>query len=115
MALRHHSQWDLVLLHRPDQAYAPLDLAVVEHDARCRDLHGGSSRALVDQQGSTTIREVMKSVIQTHRMIALALGDREQPGLSASARMGVNCPPVGDDKAFGAERFQPDVVGARGD
>ena len=46
-------------------------------------------------------------------MIALALGDREQPGLGAGAGMGVDRAPVGDDKALGAERLQPDVIGAR--
>jgi hypothetical protein len=32
MALRHYGQADLVLLHRPDQSNAPLDLTIVEHD-----------------------------------------------------------------------------------
>ena len=45
-------------------------------------------------------------------MIALALGDREKPGLGAGRRMNINRPPVGDDKALGAECFQPDVIGA---
>jgi hypothetical protein len=48
-------------------------------------------------------------------MIALALSDREQPGLGARARMDIDRPPVGNNKAFGAKRFQSDVVGARGD
>jgi hypothetical protein len=39
-----------VLLHRPDQPDAAFDLAIVEHDAGGRDLHGGAARTLVDQQ-----------------------------------------------------------------
>jgi hypothetical protein len=86
VALRHHAQGDRVLIHRPDQTDAPLDLAVIEHDARRGDLHGGSSRALIDQQDGLTIGKTSKSVIQTHRMIALALCDSEQPGLGAGPR-----------------------------
>ena len=64
MAFRHHLQGDAVLLHRSDQPDAPLDLAVVEHEARRRDLNGGTSRALVDQQDGAAIGETIKSVIQ---------------------------------------------------
>ena len=114
MALHHHIQGNLVLLHRPDQADAALDLAVVEHDARGRNLHCGPSRPLVDQQDSM-IGKTSKSVIQTNRMVALALRDAEQPCLGACARMDIDRPPAANDKAFGTERFQPEVVGARRD
>lgn len=115
MTFCQHFLRDAVLLHRPDQPNTPFDFAVVEHEARSRDLHGGSSRALIDQQGSATIRKTTKSVIQIHRMIALTLGDREKPGLGACAVMDVDRPPAGDRKALGAERFQPDVIDARCD
>ncbi|MBB4423846.1 hypothetical protein GGD66_002390 [Bradyrhizobium sp. CIR48] len=100
-----------MLLHRPYQADAPLDLAVVEHDARRRHLHG-PSRALIDQQNSSAIGKSRESVIQIYKMVALALDDRDQPGLGACARMDMDRSPVSDDKALGAKRFQPDVVGA---
>src|SRR6185503_16141684 len=44
-------------------------------------------------------------------MIALALSNREKPGLGAGGRMSINRPPVGDDKALSAERFQSDIIG----
>ena len=50
VAFRHHLQRKAVMLHRPDQPHAPLDLAVIEHETRRRHLHGGAARALVDQQ-----------------------------------------------------------------
>ena len=55
MAFRHHPQGDAVLLHRSDQSDAPLDLAVVKHEARGRNLNGGTSRTLVDQQDGAAI------------------------------------------------------------
>ena len=43
-------------------------------------------------------------------MIAFALGNGEKPGLGAGGRMSINRPPVSDDKALGAERFQADII-----
>ena len=45
MGLRHHRQRDGGMLHRADEAHAAFDLAVVEHQARRGDLHGGAARA----------------------------------------------------------------------
>ena len=73
MAFCHHPQGDAVLLHRSDQSDASLDLAIVKHETRGRNLHGGTSRTLVDQQDGAAIAEPIKGVIQLHRMIALAL------------------------------------------
>ena len=112
VALRHHLQRKVVLLHRPDQPHAPFDLAVVEHEARRRDLHGGAARALVDQQHGAGIGEAIERLIQRHRTVALALGDGQQARLRAGAGMGVDRAPVGDDEALGAQRLQPDIVGA---
>ena len=50
MAFGHHLQRKAVMLHRPDQPHPPLDLAVIEHEARRRHLNGGPAGALVDQQ-----------------------------------------------------------------
>ena len=50
MAFRHHLQRKAVMLHRPDQPHAPLDLAVIEHETWRRHLNGGPAGALVDQQ-----------------------------------------------------------------
>ena len=55
MALRHHLQWDAMLLHRPDQPDALFDLAVIKHEAGGRDLHSGPARALVNQQDGAMI------------------------------------------------------------
>ena len=79
-----------MLLHRADQPDAPFDLAVIEHEARRRDLHGGPAGALVDQQDGAMIGKTTESVIQAHRTIALALGDREKPGFGAGRRMNIN-------------------------
>lgn len=62
MAFRQHRQGSAVLLHRPDQADAPLDLAVIEHKARSRELYGGPSRALVDQQDGARMRKKIDGV-----------------------------------------------------
>ena len=80
-----------VLLHRPDQPHAALDLAVIEHQARRRDLHGGAARlrSLTSStaRGSESRSSASSSV---HRPIALALRDGEQAGLRAGAGMGVD-------------------------
>ena len=63
----------LMVLHRPDQPHAPFDLAVVEHEARRRDLHGGAAGALVDEQRGARIGEMVERLVQRHRTIAPAL------------------------------------------
>ena len=98
-------------LHRANQPHASLDFAVIEHEARRRDLYGRTARALVDQQHRARIGEPIQSLVQRHRAIALALGDDEQASLCAGPRMGVDRAPIGDDEALGAERLQPDVIG----
>ena len=84
-----------MLLHRPDQSDAPLDLAVVEHEARSRNLHGGPSRALIDQQDGLTIGKTSKSVIQTDRMVALALRDLSSRVSAPVPGWSIDRPPVG--------------------
>ena len=112
VALRHHLQGKAVALHRANQPHASFDFAIIEHEARRRDLNGRTARALVDQQHGARIGEAIQSLVQRHRAIALALGDDEQAGLRAGAGMGVDRAPIGDDEALGAERLQPDVIGS---
>ena len=112
MAFRHHPQGNAVLLHRADQPHSAFNLTVVEHEARRRNLHRGPVGALVDQQDGTLIRKTAEGVIQGHWMISLTLDNREEPRFGAGRRMNINCPPISDDKALGAQRFQPDVIGA---
>src|SRR3954471_22542058 len=100
MAFCHHPQGDAVLLHWSDQSDASLDLAIVKHETRGRNLHGCASRTLVDQQEGARVAEPIKSLIQPHRMIELALADGEKPGLGAGRRMSINRPPVSDGKVL---------------
>ena len=106
----------LWLLHRPDQPHAPLDLAVVEHQARRRDLHGGAARALVDQQHGATIGETIRAPRRASPDGCARAAVMVSSRVSAPvAGMGVDRAPVGDDEALGAERLQPDVVDAASD
>ena len=61
----------MMVLHRPDQPHAAFDLAIVEHEARRGDLHGGAARALVDQQHGAAIGEMVQRLVERHRAIAL--------------------------------------------
>ena len=115
MAFRHHLRGDAALLHGTDQPDAPLDLAIIKHEARSRDLQGGSARALVDQQDGSMIGKTTENVIQALRMIALALRDCDKACFCSGSWMDIDRPPVGDDKALGAKGFQPNVISARCD
>ena len=64
MAIRHHPQGDAVLLHWSDQSDASLDLAIVKHETRGRNLNGRTTRTLVDQQDGARVAEPIKGVIQ---------------------------------------------------
>ena len=43
MGLRHGRERHERMLHRPDQPHATFDLAVIEHHAAGRHLHGGAA------------------------------------------------------------------------
>ena len=58
------------------------------------------------------IRRINALAAQHPGCIALALGERLEPGFRPGARMGVDHLPVCDDEAFGLQRFQPHVIGA---
>ena len=73
MGLRHHRQRYGGLLHRADEADAAFDLAVVEHQAAGRDLHGGAARLAVDQQNRAGIGETLQRLVERDRPVALAL------------------------------------------
>ena len=110
MGLTHHLHRNIMRLHRPDQLDAPLDLAVVEHDARRRNLHGSASRPLVDEQLRLAVIEMAERIIERHRTIALALRDCEQPGFPRRCLDGVDDLAIGDGEAFRCQRLQPDII-----
>src|SRR3546814_15130151 len=87
MGLSLHLDWDVVCLHRPDQPHPPFDLAIVQHDAGGRDLHGGATRALVDQQPRAWVIEMVERLGQRDWPVALALSDGQQPGFRPGAGM----------------------------
>jgi hypothetical protein len=89
VAFRHHLERNAVLLHRADQPNALLNLAVIQHEARRRDLHSSPVGALVDEQDRTMIPESGQRVLKADGAIALALSYRQEPGLSARRRMNV--------------------------
>ncbi len=89
MALRHHFQRGMVLLHRPDEPHAPLDLAIVEHQRWRWHLHGGAARAVIDQQDGAAVGEMIERLVEHDGPIALALGDGQQPGLRPGAGMDI--------------------------
>src|SRR6476646_2318462 len=106
MAFRHHLQRYAVLLHRSDQPNALFYLAIIQHEARGRDLHGRPVGTLIDQQDGTMIGKTADNIIHGHTMITSAFGDREKPGLGAGGWVNVDGPTVGHDKTLGAERLQ---------
>jgi len=110
MALAHHAQRRIVLLHRPDQADTALDLAVVEHHRRRGHLHGGAVRTGIDHQTRARIGKLVECGGQRQRSIPFATGDGQQPGFRSGARMGVDDLVAGDDEALSLERFQPDII-----
>ena len=112
MGLRHHCQRYGRMLHRADQANPAFDLAIVEHQTSGRNLHGGAARLAVDQKNRAGIGETLQRLIERDRTVALALDDREQPGLGGGAGMGVDRLPVGDDKTLGRQRLQSNIIGA---
>jgi hypothetical protein len=59
------------------------------------------------------IGKTAEGIIQGHRMIASAFGDREKPSLGAGRPMNIDGPAVGHDKTLGTECFQSDIIGAR--
>ena len=54
-----------------------------------------------ETKDGTMIGKTAEGIIQGHRMISLAFGDREKPSLGAGRRMNINCPPISDDKTLG--------------
>ena len=112
MGLRHHCQRYGGMFHRADEADPAFDFAVVEYQTSGRDLHGGAARLAVDQENRAGIGQTLQRLIECDRMVALALGDREQPGLCGRAGMSVDRPPAGHDEALGRQRLQANIISA---
>jgi hypothetical protein len=75
------------MFHRPDEPHAAFDLAVVEHQARSGNLHGGAARLAVDQQQGAGIGEPAQRLVERDRPVALPLRDRRpKSGASWTAR-----------------------------
>ena len=100
MRLRHHRERDRGALHRPQQPHAAFDLAVVEHQARRRDLHGGAPGLGVDQQHRAGIAGAFEGVGEREGVIALAPADGEDLRLRTGLRMDVERPPVASRSGF---------------
>jgi hypothetical protein len=64
VALGHHLQGQCPTLQKPDQANALLDLAVIAHQARRRDLHSGIPGPHVMEQNSATIGKMIQGILQ---------------------------------------------------
>ncbi len=77
MGLRDNRERDRGTLHRAEQADAPFDLAVVEHQARRRHLHGGASGLAVDQKLGAGIIRPFERLGEGERPVAVAAGDGE--------------------------------------
>ena len=75
MGFAHRPNRNVHRLHGPDQPHAPFDLAIVEHDARRRHLHGGAARTLVDEEPGAAVIEMAERRVQRERTVAFALGD----------------------------------------
>ena len=71
-------------LHRADEPNAAFDLAVVEHEARRGDLHGGAAglRSLISSLRAA-ICETIERLVERDGPIALALRDGKEPGFGA--------------------------------
>ena len=115
MGLRQRVERDRRALHRPQQAHAALDLAVVEHQARRRHLHGGRPDCAVDEKRArgSAARSSASSSVQ--RLVALAAADREDLRLRAGLRMDIERAPVSDRQALGSQRLDAEIIGAGGD
>ncbi|TWG96282.1 hypothetical protein L598_002700000120 [Mesorhizobium sp. J18] len=115
VGLAHHLDRDIVRLHRPNQPNAAFDLAIVEHDAGCRDLDGCAPGSLVDQELRAGIAEMVQGGCERHRMVALALRDGEELRLCAGSRMRVDGLAMGDGEPLRPQCLQSDIIGAAGD
>ena len=73
MAILHHFQGDAVLLRRSDQPDAPLDLAVVQHEAWGRDLNSGTTRPIVDQYFLWLVSSALGATLSWAVAVNLAL------------------------------------------
>ena len=113
--LRQRVETDGRALHRPQQAHAALDRAVVEHQAGCRHLHRGAARLRIDEQAGAGFLGALQGFIEREGLVAVTAADGEHLALRAAAGMGVERATIGDDKAFGSDGLDAAVIGARCD
>ena len=101
------------LVGRPQQAHAVLYRAVVEHQARRRQLDRRAARPRVDQQDRLRLRAGDRQrVDQAERPDAVLARDGEHMRLRARDRVRVDGAAIGDDDALRRDRLQTLVVGA---
>jgi hypothetical protein len=101
-----------VARHRPDEADAGFDAAVIVHQAGVRCLHGGALRLLVDDKARAGLPGERQSFIERQRTIAVLLQHAVAARFRAGFGMRVNGAPFGDPEAFGRQRLDPGVVSA---
>ena len=94
MRVRQIAERNRRTLHRPEQADAPFDRAVIEHQARRRHLHGGASGLTVDEKPGTRIVGTLERLVERQWAIAIAAGDGEHSRLGAALRMDVERAPI---------------------
>ena len=99
-------------LHRAQQADTAFDLAIVQHDAGRRDLHGRAAGLRVHQQSGPRVVRTVQRLGEAERPIALAPADGEDLGLRTGLGMDIERTPIGHRQALGDQRLDPDIVGA---
>ena len=115
MGLGHRRQRHGRPFHRPDQPHAAFDFAVVEHEARRRNLHRRAPGLCVDERQRAGVGEAGERIGERDRLVAFAPGDGQKAGFSARARMGVDRAAIGDGEGIRRQRLEADIVGPRGD
>ena len=72
MGLGQRVERDRGALHRPQQAHAALDLAVIEHQARRGHLHRGAAGLGVEQQPGARSSAALERLVERERLVAVA-------------------------------------------
>jgi hypothetical protein len=103
VGLRHPGERDGDALHRAQEPHPPFDLAIVEHQARCRYLNGGAARLAVDEQPCARIIGVFQRLLEGERMVAVAALDAEHLRFRAASGVNVESAAIRDDEAFGRD------------
>ena len=102
-------------LHRSQEAHPALDRAIITHQPRSRQLHGGPAGTGVDQELRSRVTRPFQRFLQGHGLVAVLALDLEDPGLGAGGVVGVHRPPLGDHQALGGHGLDADIISARCD